>query len=176
MSTIPRLVRLTTNYSTRGKRFFNGFYAEPDSSDLELREQRFHQRRPISQNPFVKPVRECEPSSTQASPIASRQTSYSTTGPAGTTKTEYGVRSEFDFGGVEAPRLENPGPTWIYLFYDLAWTATFASLTQNGQFNTPWDSASYSAFFMIVWWMWTSQVLYSIHFYTNDWWVLQWHH
>ncbi|KAG8685820.1 hypothetical protein FRC09_014512 [Ceratobasidium sp. 395] len=22
---------------------------------------------------------------------------------------------------------------------------------------------------MVVWWMWTSQVLYSIHFYTNDW-------
>ncbi|KAG9080384.1 hypothetical protein FRC06_006649, partial [Ceratobasidium sp. 370] len=165
MSTVPRLVRLTTNYNTRGKRFFNGFYAEPESSDLELREQRFHQRRPLSQNPFVKPVRECEPNS----PIASRQTSYSSTDPNDPTKAEHGVRPEFEFGGVEAPRLENPGPTWIYLFYDLAWTATFASLTQNGQFNTPWDSASYSVFFMVVWWMWTSQVLYSIHFYTNDW-------
>ncbi|KAF8670156.1 hypothetical protein RHS04_08665 [Rhizoctonia solani] len=31
---------------------------------------------------------------------------------------------------VVALELEEPGPTWVNLFYDLAWTATFASLTQ----------------------------------------------
>ncbi|KAG8740512.1 hypothetical protein FRC12_015981, partial [Ceratobasidium sp. 428] len=169
MSTIPRLVRLTTNYNTRGKHFFNGFRADPNSSDVGLKEQRLHQRRPISQNPFVKPVKERELVSTQSSPVAVRQTSYNTTDTGGTTKTEYGGQPDFEFDELEAPKLENPGPTWIYLFYDLAWTATFASLTQNGQFNTSWDSLSYGAFFMVVWWMWTSQVLYSIHFYTNDW-------
>ncbi|CAE6416460.1 unnamed protein product [Rhizoctonia solani] len=35
-------------------------------------------------------------------------------------------------------RLKDPGPTWVNLFYDLAWTATFASLTQNGSFNELW--------------------------------------
>ncbi|KAG9118808.1 hypothetical protein FRC07_006496, partial [Ceratobasidium sp. 392] len=158
MSTIPRLVRLTTNYSTRGKHFFNGFYADPNTSDLELKGQRFHQRRPISQNPFVKPVREREPVSTQNSPVASRQTSYNTTDNKEATRAGYGDQPELEYDEAEAPRLENPGPTWIYLFYDLAWTATFASLTQNGQFNAPWDSVSYGAFFMVVWWMWTSQV------------------
>ncbi|KEP45576.1 putative transmembrane protein, partial [Rhizoctonia solani 123E] len=54
-------------------------------------------------------------------------------------------------------------------FYDLAWTATFSSLTQNGQFDTVWDTLSYTAFFVVVWWLWASQVLYSINFYTDDW-------
>ncbi|QRW07099.1 low temperature requirement protein LtrA [Ceratobasidium sp. AG-Ba] len=164
MATIPRLVRLTTNYNTRGKHFFNGFYDNPNPSDAELKEQRLHQRRPTSQNPFEKPVKEREP----VSPVTSRQTSYDSTETKGITA-EISGGNTFEFGEVEPPKLENPGPTWIYLFYDLSWTATFASLTQNGQFNNTWDSVSYGTFFMVVWWMWTSQVLYSIHFYTNDW-------
>ncbi|KAF8704661.1 Bacterial low temperature requirement A protein (LtrA), partial [Rhizoctonia solani] len=60
---------------------------------------------------------------------------------------------------VVALELEEPGPTWVNLFYDLAWTATFASLTQ-------WGNLSYVVFFTVVWWLWT---WYHTHFYVNDW-------
>ncbi|KEP46675.1 low temperature requirement protein LtrA [Rhizoctonia solani 123E] len=60
-------------------------------------------------------------------------------------------------------------PSWLNLFYDLAWTATFSSLTSNNQFREPWDSISYIVFFIIAWWMWVSQVLYNVDFYSNDW-------
>ncbi|KAF8609069.1 hypothetical protein BDV93DRAFT_216360 [Ceratobasidium sp. AG-I] len=60
-------------------------------------------------------------------------------------------------------------PKWLTLFYDLAWTATFASLTSNNKFKEPWDSVSYIVFFIIAWWLWASQVFYSVDFYTDDW-------
>ncbi|QRW21734.1 transmembrane protein [Rhizoctonia solani] len=60
-------------------------------------------------------------------------------------------------------------PGWLNLFYDLAWTATFSSLTSNNQFREPWDSVSYVVFFIVAWWMWVSQALYNIDFYSNDW-------
>ncbi|KAG8693075.1 hypothetical protein FRC08_009334 [Ceratobasidium sp. 394] len=60
-------------------------------------------------------------------------------------------------------------PEWLNLFYDLAWTATFSSLTSNNKFKAPWDSVTYIVFFTIAWWIWTSQVFYSIDFYTDDW-------
>ncbi|KAG8723985.1 hypothetical protein FRC09_000882 [Ceratobasidium sp. 395] len=60
-------------------------------------------------------------------------------------------------------------PEWLNLFYDLTWTASFASLTSNNKFRAPWDSVSYITFFVIMWWIWTSQVFYAIDFYTDDW-------
>ncbi|KAG8743182.1 hypothetical protein FRC12_015111 [Ceratobasidium sp. 428] len=48
-------------------------------------------------------------------------------------------------------------PTWLSLFYDLTWTATFASLTENSQFRNPSDAGSYVVFFTTVSWMWVSQ-------------------
>ncbi|CAE6451712.1 unnamed protein product [Rhizoctonia solani] len=66
-------------------------------------------------------------------------------------------------------KLKHPGSEWILLFYDLAWTATFAALAQNGKFIEPMEVLSYFAFFAAVLWLWASQTLYSIHFYTNDW-------
>ncbi|KAJ1305002.1 hypothetical protein OPQ81_000045 [Rhizoctonia solani] len=69
----------------------------------------------------------------------------------------------------EHPELKHPGSKWVHLFYDLAWTASFASLTQNGKFQNPLDTINYFLFFAAVMWLWASQTLYSIHFYTNDW-------
>ncbi|CAE6488846.1 unnamed protein product [Rhizoctonia solani] len=74
-------------------------------------------------------------------------------------------------GSEGAPRVElkHPGSKWIHLFYDLAWTASFASLAQNGKFIKPMEIVSYFVFFAAVLWLWASQKLYSIYFYTNDW-------
>ncbi|CAE7215340.1 unnamed protein product [Rhizoctonia solani] len=67
------------------------------------------------------------------------------------------------------PELRYPGSKWVHLFYDLAWAASFSSLTGNGKFDNPLDTVNYFLFFTAVLWMWASQALYSIHFYTNDW-------
>ncbi|KAF8747448.1 Bacterial low temperature requirement A protein (LtrA), partial [Rhizoctonia solani] len=47
---------------------------------------------------------------------------------------------------AEPKPLLNPGPSWVNL-----------------------DAASYAVLFVIVWWLWASQVLYDMNFYTNDW-------
>ncbi|CAE6451731.1 unnamed protein product [Rhizoctonia solani] len=156
--------------------FFTYLYKDPSPDSDGQQYRRLHQWRPISWNPFdlgdqdeairdeeeynlleiPKPPQDSEPDSSI-------------------------ITSE-----TEPKALLNPGPTWVNLFYDLAWTATFSSLTQNGQFDSTWDAASYTVFFVIVWWLWASQVfgystilkgqltklhqvLYDINFYTNDW-------
>ncbi|KAJ1305003.1 hypothetical protein OPQ81_000046 [Rhizoctonia solani] len=43
-------------------------------------------------------------------------------------------------------KLKHPGPEWVHL-----------------------DLLNYFVFFSAVMWLWASQTLYSIHFYTNDW-------
>ncbi|CUA71621.1 Cytochrome bd-II ubiquinol oxidase subunit 2 [Rhizoctonia solani] len=62
---------------------------------------------------------------------------------------------------------EHP-PVWLDLFYDLAWTSTFSNVTQNNTISGE-ESLPYAAFFVLVWWMWVSQVSYNIRFYSNDW-------
>ncbi|CAE6444991.1 unnamed protein product [Rhizoctonia solani] len=58
----------------------------------------------------------------------------------------------------EPPKLDDPGSKWVHLFYDLAWAASFASLTGNGKFDNPLDTVNYFIFFTAVLWMWTSQL------------------
>ncbi|CAE7160187.1 unnamed protein product, partial [Rhizoctonia solani] len=70
---------------------------------------------------------------------------------------------------AELSKPKHSGPKWVHLFYDLAWAASFASFTGNGNFDSPMDTLNYFVFFITVLWMWVSQTLYSIHFYTNDW-------
>lgn len=137
----------------------------------KLWEHRLRQRRPISRNPFV--TDEPAPPALYEragvdSPGPSRQPTYEDNQQSHTSK----------FNSKEEIRSNNPNldiewgdqaPGWLNLFYDLAWTATFSSLTSNNKFKQPWDSISYIVFFTIAWWMWTSQVFYSIDYYTDDW-------
>jgi hypothetical protein len=54
-NTLPSRQTAEVNYlQYYAQRFFNGFYKDPDS-DEEMRKQRLHQWRPISQNPFAEP-------------------------------------------------------------------------------------------------------------------------
>ncbi|KAG8788597.1 hypothetical protein FRC12_014402 [Ceratobasidium sp. 428] len=76
---------------------------------------------------------------------------------------DIGAKKHLDLEYGERPS------TWLSLFYDLAWTATFASLVENSQFKNPWDAGSYVVFFTTVWWMWVSQVLYTVEYYSDDW-------
>ncbi|KAH7338463.1 hypothetical protein B0J17DRAFT_424007 [Rhizoctonia solani] len=136
-------------------------YKDPDSSNGEQQFKRLHQWRPISWNPFdlgdegVTSRDEEEHSLLEVS--------------SGNPQDSAATLRVIAPSEAESKPLLNPGPTWVNLFYDLAWTATFSSLTQNGQFDSTWDAASYTAFFVVVWWLWASQVLYGANFYTNDW-------
>ncbi|CAE6494056.1 unnamed protein product [Rhizoctonia solani] len=122
--------------------FLECLYKDPDSNSSEQRYGRLHQWRPISWNPFD--VND-EDEMTREGEEHRHLLEKSPTSPEG----------DFPTVAIAPPKREpnqllNPGPAWVNLFYDLAWTATFSSLTQNGQFDTIW-------------------VLYSINFYTDDW-------
>ncbi|KAL5634231.1 hypothetical protein ACGC1H_006149 [Rhizoctonia solani] len=141
--------------------FLECLYKDPDSNSSEQRYKRLHQWRPLSWNPFDAYE---EDETTRQDEEYQHLLEQSPTSPHQTTLNAPVLPPK-----TESNQLHNPGPTWVNLFYDLAWTATFSSLTQNGQFDTVWDTLSYTAFFVVVWWLWASQVLYSINFYTDDW-------
>ncbi|KAG9088904.1 hypothetical protein FS749_001768 [Ceratobasidium sp. UAMH 11750] len=147
----------------------------PDANPA-LWEHCLRQRRPISQNPF-----EPEHSSSRYnfglagsnSPLASltRPSSKHEEDRLG-----YNVAGEnIEHGGAIASKKNlNRGwgdqiPSWLNLLYDLAWTATFSSLTSNAKFKDLWDTLSYAVFFATAWWLWVSQVFYNAEFYTDDW-------
>ncbi|KAG9076572.1 hypothetical protein FRC06_009441 [Ceratobasidium sp. 370] len=148
----------------------------PDANPA-LWEHRLRQRRPVSQNPF-----EPESSSSQgsygltasASPPGSptrRPSSKYEEGGLGYNIAGENVKPESVTASKKNSDREwgDQIPSWLNLFYDLAWTATFSSLTSNAQFKDPWDSVSYIVFFTTAWWLWVSQVFYSAEFYTDDW-------
>ncbi|CAE6529186.1 unnamed protein product [Rhizoctonia solani] len=164
--------------------FLKCLHKDPDSNSSEQRYGRLHQWRPISWNPFdiqdgagmaredeeYQHLLEKPPTSPNDSlnvPSALEEYQHLLEKPPTSPNDSLNVPSALP--KTESNQLLNPGPAWVNLFYDLAWTATFSSLTQNGQFDTIWDTISYAAFFVVVWWLWASQVLYSINFYTDDW-------
>ncbi|KAG8723986.1 hypothetical protein FRC09_000883 [Ceratobasidium sp. 395] len=150
---------------------FLHFNSEPSpDANPGLWGHRLRQRRPISSNPFVPDE---------------QGTSYEIAGvesPGPTRRPTLLGSGHSDFGTKQSSREEaDPDnknydvvwgeqvPEWLNLFYDLAWTATFSSLTSNNKFKAPWDSVTYIVFFTVAWWIWTSQVFYTIDFYTDDW-------
>ncbi|KAG8722029.1 hypothetical protein FRC08_007798 [Ceratobasidium sp. 394] len=143
----------------------------PDANPT-LWEHRLRQRRPISRNPF-EPSRGSYGLTASDSPPTSptrRSSSKYEEGRLG-----YNVGESVKQEGIIASKKNSDRewgdqiPSWLNLFYDLAWTATFSSLTSNAQFKDPWDSVSYVVFFTTAWWLWVSQVFYSAEFYTDDW-------
>ncbi|CAE6449155.1 unnamed protein product [Rhizoctonia solani] len=158
--------------SKSDRRYFRGFHDDVNSDDEDgLIEQRLEQWRPFSQNPFINPdlglTSENNRPRTLVSDISGDDEKAIEKPEMSRASTDLSQQSS-----ISPPRptsIAHAGPTWVNLFYDLAWTASFASLTQNGQLNEPWDTVSYTAFFVVVWWLWASQTLYSIQFYTNDW-------
>ncbi|CAE6468043.1 unnamed protein product [Rhizoctonia solani] len=159
---------------------FTYLYKDPDSSNGEQQFKRLHQWRPISWNPFDLGDEDM---------AIGDEEEHRLLAVSGNPQDSATTLRAMVATGTESKPLLNPGPTWVNLvgclkcilaihlvdkipdskFYDLAWTATFSSLTQNGQFDNTWDAASYTAFFVVVWWLWASQVLYDANFYTNDW-------
>ncbi|CAE6439157.1 hypothetical protein ACGC1H_006898 [Rhizoctonia solani] len=136
-----------------------------------LWEHRLRQRRPVSLNPFLKTASGSEHEYTtldatvtiQPPPFGQEELQKDPrTNPSSDEELVKGKPNHDVEWGEQIP-------SWLNLFYDLAWTATFSSLTSNNQFREPWDSISYIVFFIIAWWMWVSQVLYNVDFYSNDW-------
>ncbi|KAG9043731.1 hypothetical protein FS837_009198 [Tulasnella sp. UAMH 9824] len=72
-------------------------------------------------------------------------------------------------GSAEDEEGERP-PEWLELAGDLAWTATFSSLTSNTSVTEPSAVWNYAVFFCLTWHLWATQTTYDIRYYTNDWW------
>ncbi|QRW20611.1 low temperature requirement protein LtrA [Rhizoctonia solani] len=155
----PAYTQIPTTDTHSG--FFTHLYKDPDSNSGAQLYQRRYQWRPISWNPFDLGDQNEKPRDEEEHNLLESTTSL---GP----QDDPAISGIVTFQAEPKPLL-NPGPSWVNLFYDLAWTATFSSLTQNGQFDSTWDAASYAVLFVIVWWLWASQVLYDMNFYTNDW-------
>ncbi|KAF8601825.1 hypothetical protein BDV93DRAFT_558208 [Ceratobasidium sp. AG-I] len=120
-------------YEEKIKHFFDGLHetldlqTDKDEKLKELKAQRFYQGRPFSRNPFSDPKEHAELVAPGHSRRASQATDIRDAIDSGTNPERN--KSEEPVGPEES-KLEHPGPTWVNLFYDLAWTATFASLTQ----------------------------------------------
>ncbi|CAE6374909.1 unnamed protein product [Rhizoctonia solani] len=131
-----------------------------------LWEHRLRQRRPISRNPFEESAPNGDYGNTviNSSPvIESEPIKFEDAKTGGAHEESVKLKSNWDLEWGEQV------PSWLNLFFDLAWTATFSSLTSNNRFREPWDSVSYIAFFVTAWWLWVSQVAYNVDFYTDDW-------
>ncbi|KAG8938797.1 hypothetical protein FRC04_007526, partial [Tulasnella sp. 424] len=61
-------------------------------------------------------------------------------------------------------------PEWLELARDLAWTASFSSVTSNTTVTGPMAVWNYAVFFALTWHLWATQTTYDIKYYTNDWW------
>ncbi|KAG8686377.1 hypothetical protein FRC11_009030 [Ceratobasidium sp. 423] len=131
-----------------------------------LWQHRLEQRRPFSRNPFEEDVPSGEYGNTIIDPHPTIQNEPTKFDDIQTGNSHEEIVKEKKNYDVE--RGEQI-PPWLNLFFDLAWTATFSSLTSNNKFKDLWDSVSYVAFFITAWWLWVSQVSYNIDFYTDDW-------
>ncbi|KAF8684040.1 Bacterial low temperature requirement A protein (LtrA) [Rhizoctonia solani] len=100
-----------------------------------LWEHRLRQRRPISRNPFEKSVPDGDYGNTviTSSPvIQSEPTKFEEVEAGDPPEEPVKLKSNWDMEWGEQV------PSWLNLFFDLAWTATFSSLTSNNKFREPW--------------------------------------
>ncbi|EJD37333.1 hypothetical protein AURDEDRAFT_173608 [Auricularia subglabra TFB-10046 SS5] len=72
--------------------------------------------------------------------------------------------------GRPAESSQSGPPSWLGIFFDLAWTATFSNLTSNTELTSFSTLFSYAVFFMLAWWLWTAQVTYDTKHFRNDIW------
>lgn len=130
-----------------------------------LWEHRLRQWRPISRNPFEEESTGYGPTALNTpSARAVQSQSYNFGGAYPNNETQDSSGRNFRTSHKDQDiEWGEQIPSWLNLFDDLAWTATFSCLTSNNKFREPWDSVSYVTFFTTGWWLWVSQV----HFDNN---------
>ncbi|EJT97451.1 hypothetical protein DACRYDRAFT_119534 [Dacryopinax primogenitus] len=60
-------------------------------------------------------------------------------------------------------------PQWLDLLYDLVIIAVLTVFTVNHEITGGPSTLVYFSYFVIIWWVWASQVLYDVRFEANDW-------
>ncbi|KAG8792257.1 hypothetical protein FRC12_006640 [Ceratobasidium sp. 428] len=142
--------------------------ANHSSSLLKHRKRRW---RPLSSNPFVKvePITVEGGETANLPALSHRPTELGDDQPSEKQDLTRGTPLEVPRSSERHDVAWERPPEWLDLLYDLAWTASFSSLTSNTEFKSPGDTVSYIAFFTAMWWIWTSQVFYAIDFYMDDW-------
>ncbi|CCO34173.1 hypothetical protein BN14_08266 [Rhizoctonia solani AG-1 IB] len=138
------------------KRLFRGFLADVDPDDEDgLTAQRLEQWRPFWQNPFVDPDLGLSPGSDLNRVSMAETVADDEEAPEKPNMSRGDTGLSKQSSVLKPTAVVHAGPTWVNLFYDLAWTASFASLTQNGELDGPWQYGGYGH--------------RSVRFYTNDW-------
>ncbi|QRV73474.1 transmembrane protein [Ceratobasidium sp. AG-Ba] len=150
---------------------FRHIRSDPNPDEhVDLFDHRDTQWRPFFTNPFVPAESSAtDESQTVAFPALPHR-------PDSSVSEKEDPERKGAIGGAQNTSNENydvamgkQAPEWLNLFYDLAWTASFANITSSYSFNSEWDAFTYTVLFALTWWMWASQVFYSIEFYTDDW-------
>jgi len=65
-------------------------------------------------------------------------------------------------------QLAQPKASYAELFYDLFFVASLTSFGIKHEITQEQAIASYVAFFTVLWWVWTSQMLYDVRFEVDD--------
>ncbi|QRV88304.1 low temperature requirement protein LtrA [Ceratobasidium sp. AG-Ba] len=153
---------------------FRHIRSDPNPDEhVDLFEHRDTQWRPFFTNPFV-PAESSTADETQTVPLPALPALPHRPNSSVSEKEDPEIKGAN--GGIQNTSNESydvavgkQAPEWLNLFYDLAWTASFANITSSYSFNSEWDALTYTVLFALTWWMWASQVFYSIDFYTDDW-------
>ncbi|BFZ54890.1 hypothetical protein PYCC9005_001927 [Savitreella phatthalungensis] len=56
------------------------------------------------------------------------------------------------------------GGEWVELFYDLFFAAALAAYTERREMLDGKDIADFAMYFALIWWTWTSQMMYDVRF------------
>ncbi|CAE6349108.1 unnamed protein product [Rhizoctonia solani] len=126
------------------EKWFSGFLedVDPDNDSDGLTEQRLEQWRPLWQNPFADPDIGLSSGNDHSQAFVAnidaddeKALEHTRVTPQKTGPSQESLVPKPIQGLVT---LTHAGPAWVNLFYDLAWTATFSTLTQNGNFADAW--------------------------------------
>ncbi|KAH8922741.1 hypothetical protein BT69DRAFT_1297670 [Atractiella rhizophila] len=119
-----------------------------DLQDTNLERERLNRALPFSRNPFE--------TAENYKVISDRLTGE---------KKVYGKHGTQQEEEEEAELVDGP---WTEGLTDLFFVAALSSFNQSQTLTTRGNLASYVGFFTVIWWTWTSQILYDVRYQTSD--------
>ncbi|KAH8930755.1 hypothetical protein BT69DRAFT_1345062, partial [Atractiella rhizophila] len=134
-------------------RFSKARFSRLDSGDQALAAHRSSRSLPFSRNPFEAP--------TNRKVLGDRRSSSDVRSRA------LHLRSSSHDGDEEEGEELADGP-WTEGLTDLFFVAALSSFNKTHQLAQKVQLASYTGFFVVIWWVWTSQILYDVRYQTSD--------
>ncbi|KZS88578.1 hypothetical protein SISNIDRAFT_490006 [Sistotremastrum niveocremeum HHB9708] len=84
------------------------------------------------------------------------------------------IKSPFHVTSIESANRATPYPIpervgWTGILLELSMTTALNNLAEHTSILSGSAAVSFATLFPLIWWVWTSQVAYSMHFQKNDW-------